>query len=192
MNQGPTDQQICSPGLTSANTYISWQLFLCRKHFPVLGLDAVSISAECRGATLVRCQRFLAGCGRSEYTVYSVHCVWGREKIEVVLEQHRWDFLTVLPINSSYIKFYEVSRTAKEIFPFSEHRWKSLTTWIIWTKQVPLFIGIHVAWLARLIKPYYPGCLIATVCVPLPHPPLTAGRDVYPGNHWQQVERRRA
>lgn len=42
-----------------------------------------------------------------------------------------------------------------------------------------------MAWPARLIKPYYPRCLIAIVCVPLPLPPLAAGKDVYPRNYWQ-------
>lgn len=47
-------------------------------------------------------------------------------------------------------------------------------------------------WLARLIKPYYPACFIATASVPLPYlPSLTTGRGVYSGNHWE-VERRMA
>lgn len=62
---------------------------------------------------------------------------------------------------------------------------------IIQMQQIPLFIWIHVVWLARLIKPYYPACLIATASVPFSPPPLTAERDVYSGNHWQ-VERRTA
>lgn len=157
----------------------------------------MSVSAECRGATLVRCQRFLAGCGRTEHTVYSVS---GVGKNKVILEQHRWDFQTVLPINSSYIKFKTRTLLTSNtdllflfyIFPLRNYRGaKSLMAKVIRNQQIASFIWIHVVWLARLIKPYYPACLIATASVPLSPPPLTAERDVYSGNHWQ-VERRMA
>lgn len=54
-------------------------------------------------------------------------------------------------------------------------------------------VGFQVAWLARLIREYYPACLVATFPPTPPHPALTAGRDVYPGNERgerQEGERR--
>lgn len=74
------------------------------------------------------------------------------------------------------------------LFPFHNLKGaKRATARIIGNEEMPWFI--RTVWIARLIKPYYPACLIATASVPHPHPLLTAGRDVYPGNHWQQVER---